>query len=228
MQPPADLLPSPIEYGVYDIPLELAPSLEPQRASLHTTLLAAQRRLSDFALRHNWQVHVKEPFARLFHVYAGKLSFDHDLLALCGLDPALELPPTYCAALEQGVLMSVTPELYRALYPQGDEEGAFEKLLAHEMAHRLHIRILGGDEDAMGPVWFYEGFALHAAGQFETAPHLAAAQIWDVVGAQERTDYRQYAAVFRHFLARAPLHQLISMAGKAEFADWLKEINAGQ
>ena len=32
----------------------------------------------------------------------------------------------------------------------GDEENAFEKLLAHEMAHRLHIRILNGNENAMG------------------------------------------------------------------------------
>jgi hypothetical protein len=34
-------------------------------------------------------------------------------------------------------------------------QGGFEKLLTHEMAHRLHIRILDGSEEAMGPVWFY-------------------------------------------------------------------------
>jgi len=154
-------MPDPIEYGVHDIPIHLAASLEPERASFRNTLLAAQRRLTEFALKHHWQAHVQEPFARLFHVYADKASFDHDLLELCGLDLTLELPQTYCAALEQGVLMSVSPELYRALYPQGDEESAFEKLLTHEMAHGLHIRILGGDEEAMGAVWFYEGFALY-------------------------------------------------------------------
>ncbi len=226
MQPPAGLLPDPIEYGVHDIPIHLAASLEPQRASLHSTLLATQRRLKDFALKHDWQACVEAPFAQLFHVYADKVSFDHDLLEICGLDTTIELPETYCAALEQGVLMSVSPKLYRALYPAGDEKSAFEKLLAHEMAHRLHIRILGGDEEAMGAVWFYEGFALYAAGQFEkTAPHLTAAEIWGVVSAPERGDYRQYAAVFQHFLGKASIQQLVDMAGKAEFVDWLREIS---
>ena len=214
------------EYGVHSIPIELAASLELQRPLLQNTLVAAQRRLTDFALTHNWQAHVQEPFARLFHVYADKASFDHDLLELCGLDPTIELPPTYCAALEQGVLMSVSPALYQTLYPQGDEPNAFEKLLTHEMAHRLQIRILGGNEEAMGPVWFYEGFALYAAGQFEkTAPHLTAVEVWDVVGAEERGDYRRYATVFQHFMTRAPIPQLIDMAGRAEFVDWLGQID---
>ena len=226
MQPPVDLLHNPVEYGVWDIPIVPAASLEPQRAALRNTLLAAQRRLTAFALKHDWRTHVQEPFARLYHVYADKASFDHDLLELCGLDPAMELPATYCAALEEGVLMSVSPELYRALYPQGDEESAFEKLLAHEMAHRLHIRILGGDEEAMGAVWFYEGFALEAAGQFEkTAPHLLAAEIWDVVSAEERGDYRRYACVFRYFLGKASIQQLVESAGKGEFVEWLREIS---
>jgi hypothetical protein len=213
----------PLEHGVHDIPIELAAALEPQRACLHSTLLAAQRRLTYFALKHGYQAHVQQPFARLFHVYADKLSFDHDLLELCGLDTTIELPSTYCAALEQGVLVSVSPELYRCLYPQGDEESAYEKLLTHEMAHRLHIRVLGGNEEAMGPVWFYEGFALYAAGQFERiASHLTAAEIWDVVNAEEGGDYRQYATLFRHFLEKAPLQQLIDMAGEVGLVDRLR------
>jgi hypothetical protein len=217
--------PTPLEYGVYDIPIHLAASLEPHRAFLHQTMLAAQRRLRDFALSHHWEAHLHEPFAHQFRVYADKVSFDHDLLDICGLTTSVELPETYCAALEQGVLMSVSPELYRTLYPAGDEADAFEKLLTHEMAHRLHIRILGGDEEAMGPVWFYEGFALYAAGQFEqTAPHLTANEMWEVVSTQERGAYRRYASVFRHFLGKASIQQLIDMAGKVEFVNWLREI----
>jgi hypothetical protein len=218
--------PNSIEYGVYDIPIQLEQSLEPQRALLYSTLLAAQKRLRDFALKHNWKACIQEPFAQRFHVYADKVSFDHELLEICGLEATMELPKTYCAALEQGVLMSVSPDLYRTLYPEGDEERAFEKLLTHEIAHRLHIRILGGNEEAMGAVWFYEGFALYAAGQFEkTAPRLNVAGIWDIVIAQERGDYRQYAAVFQYFLGKASIQQLIDMAGKAEFVNWLREIN---
>ena len=214
------------EYGVYDIPIQLAESLESQRDLLQSTLLAAQKRLRDFAQRHNWQSHMKEPFAKLFRVYADKASFDHDLLEICGLDTTLELPSTYCAALEQDVLISVSPELYRTLYPEGDENSAFEKLLTHEMAHRLHIRILGGNEDAMGAVWFYEGFALYAAGQFEkNAPALNTMEIWNIVNDPERGNYSQYASVFQYFAGKASVQQLIVMASKVEFLDWLREVN---
>lgn len=215
-----------IEDSVYEIPIQLAESLEPQRPSFQETFLDAQRRLRNFAQKYYWQHHTKEPFAKLFYVYADKVSFDRNLLETCGLDTTTELPATYCAALEQGILMSVSPELYRTLYPEGDEECAFEKLLTHEMAHRLHIRILNGDENAMGAVWFYEGFALYAAGQFENnAPRLNASEIWDIVNDPERGSYRRYAAVFRYFVGKASIQQLVEMAAKVKFLDWLKEIS---
>jgi len=68
---------------------------------------------------------------------------------------------------------------------------------------------------------------LYAAAQFEkTAPHLTAAEIWDVVSAEERGDYRRYATVFQHFSLKASIQQLVEMAGKAEFVSWLREISA--
>jgi hypothetical protein len=215
-----------VDDGVYDIPMWLSESLEPQRPVLQKTILAAQRRLRIFSQRHHWQHHTQEPFAKRFRVHSDKAAFDHDLLEICGLDPTLELPPTYCAALEQGVLMSVSPELYRNLYPEGDEENAFEKLLTHEMAHRLHIRILNGDENAMGAVWFYEGFALYAAGQFEkNAPPLKMTEIWDIVNDPERGSYKKYASVFQYFVHKASIHQLVENAAKDEFLEWLKQVS---
>ena len=216
--------PIPLEYGVYDIPLLLPASLEPQRQELQQTLLAAQRRLREFAMKHGWQVHVQEPFAIRVQIYAAKVAFDHALLEISGMGTSIELPETYCAALEQNILMSVSSELYGRLFSEGQEEYAFEKLLTHEMAHRLHIRILQGDEDAMGPVWFYEGFALFAANQFEhTLPSLTEYEIWNIVGDPERGSYKRYASLFRYFLSKVDLHELVERAGKADFAGWLKQ-----
>jgi hypothetical protein len=215
-----------IEDSVFEIPLQLAEALETQRASLQHTLLASQIRLRTFARAHNWQAYTQEPFAHLCRVHADKASFDHDLLSTCGLDPNIELPSTYCAALEQGVLMSVSPQLYRTLYPEGDEEDAFEKLLTHEMAHRLHIRILHGNEDGMGDVWFYEGFALYAASQFDkTAPGLDLAEIWQIVNDHERGSYRSYAAVFQYFVKKVPIQQLVEHAAEDGFLDWLERMS---
>lgn len=216
----------PIEAGVYQIPLELSPSLEAQRHFLQEAILNAQRRLRAFAHKYHWQHHTDEPFAKSFQVFADKPSFDRTLLAVCGLDPTIELPATYCGALEQGILMTVAPELYRQLYPEGDEETAFEKLLTHEMAHRLHIRILAGDEEAMGAVWFYEGFALFAAGQFEkNAPHLTVPEIFEIVNNPERGSYKRYAAVFQYFVNKAPLEELVKRASTPDFIQWLQEIS---
>jgi hypothetical protein len=214
-----------IEESVYEIPIQLEESLEPQRTILHETFLASQRRLRDFARKYDWHSHTKEPFVKLLRIHADKTSFDHDLLETCGLDQNTELPATYCAALEQGILMSVSPQLYCSLYPDGDEENAFEKLLTHEMAHRLHIRILNGDENAMGAVWFYEGFALFAASQFETnAPDLSMTEIWAIVNDPERGSYKKYASVFQYFVKKASIQQLVENAAKDDFTEWLKNI----
>jgi hypothetical protein len=223
-----DPQPQPIEPDVFEIPIQLETALEPHRPMFSHVLGAAQLRLKTFATQYGWEALIQEPFARAARFYAQKSAFDQALLLLCGLDPAMELPETYCAALEEGVLMAVSPELYRTLYPEGDEADAFEKLLTHEMAHRLHIRILDGAEDAMGPIWFYEGFALFAASQLElAAPTLTSGEIWAVVDSEERQDYRRYATVFRHFLSKTSLQQLVEMAGKAEFNTWLKQVNKG-
>lgn len=209
-----------LEYGVYDIPVELPESLRSHHTTLRDNLISAQKRLRKFAQKHNWLHHVERPFARLFQVHADRASFDHNFLSICGLGPDIELPKTYCAALEQEILISVSPDLYRSLYPEGDEEKAFEKLLAHEMAHRLHIRILNGKEDLMGAVWFYEGFAIYAAGQFEkNAPELTMAEIWSIVNETKRTSYKKYASVFQYFLKKAPIHQLVKNAAKTGFVD---------
>ncbi|MBI5883179.1 MAG: hypothetical protein HZB91_08750 [Elusimicrobia bacterium] len=189
-------------------------------------MLSAQRRLKDFADRNGWADLVKDRFADQAEIFNDKAEFDAALIRLTGADPSTKLPKTYSAALEKGVFLSVSPRLYQENYPQGSEDGAFEKLVAHEMAHRLHIRILKGDEDAMGPIWFYEGFAIHAAGQFETLPiRLSPEEIQEVVDSATRGSYAKYGAAFRHFLEKAPIQELVKRAGGKDFPDYLRRID---
>ena len=81
-------------------------------------------------------------------VFDDKALFDKALLTLSGADTSMQLPPTYFAALERRVLIVMSPGYCARVYPEGNEPGSYPKLLAHEMAHRLHIRILGGNEEA--------------------------------------------------------------------------------
>lgn len=217
--------PKIIEEGVYKSPLVLPKSLGSQRHELEQTLLAAQRRLRSFAIQYGWSDLIKESFADRAEIYDDKNKFDQRFLKLHGEDLSTKLPKAVSAALEKRVLISVSPELYSQNYPDGIEEMSFEKLITHEMAHRLHIGILNGNEDAMGPIWFFEGFAMYAAGQFENYnPTMEPTKIWEIARSVNRGSYKKYAIVFRYFLGKTPIQKLIDHTGHGDFLKWLEEI----
>lgn len=214
----------PSDSAIAEKPLILSAELTAQRDSLRTALINAHKRVRQFAARNNWEELAHEPFLDSTEIYADKKSFDRRLRDLFGVDSTVEIPQTACGTIEKGVLTAVSPQLYDALYPEGREPNAYEKLLAHEMAHRLHIRILNGNEEAMGPIWFYEGFALYAADQFAQSDlKLPDSLIWQIVNETERGSYFRYAAIFRHFISRHSLKELIDRAGQPDFVDWLRE-----
>jgi hypothetical protein len=214
-----------VEEGVFRVPLVLSLSLKPRRRQFERTLLAAQRRIVRFAEKHGWKDLTRQRFFDRAQIFDAKADFDKALARVTGLPASTVFPKTYSAALECRVLMAVSPELYAENYPEGVEEGSFEKLLAHEIAHRLRIRVLNGKEDAMGPTWFYEGFAAYAAGQFEEcASELKANEIHEVLASQERGSYRKYARVFRFFAEKASIKELIEQAAKKDFSIWLSSL----
>jgi hypothetical protein len=209
------------------IPLRLSESLESNRGELEQELSTAHRRIVAFARHHGWEHHTVERFAQEAWIHDSKASFDESLRRILQLDQSTDLPPTAAAALEKGILVAVSPAVYSAIYPEGIEPHSFEKLLAHEIAHRLHIRILDGDEEAMGPVWFFEGFAIIAAGQFErTAPVLCSERIVALIRSVHRQSYRDYAAVMRILLAKVSLQELVRRAEEADFIEWTLELMA--
>ena len=213
----------PIERGVFRIPMALPDSLECDRKLLEEEFARAQRRLVIFASGHGWHRHIEGCFAERAEIYDTQEGLIGALERVTGMDAAGRLPAAFSAALENGVFMSVSPEVYAEIFPEGVEPRSFEKLIAHEMAHRLHIRILGGNEAAMGPVWFYEGFAIYAAGQLEHAV-VDPGEIKEIVVRTERGNYLKYSAVIRHFLRRSSLPELVDRAGKIDFIDWLMRI----
>lgn len=217
--------PKMIEEGVYKIPLVLPKSLESQRHELEQTLLAAQRRLQAFAIEYGWSNLIKESFADRAEIYDNKNKFDQTFLKLHGENLSTKLPKTVSAALEKRIFISVSPELYSQNYPEGVEEKSFEKLITHEMAHRLHIRILNGNENDMGPIWFFEGFAIYAAGQFKNYnPQIEPKEIWEIVKSTKRGSYKNYGVVFHYFLKKNSIQELIEQAGREDFFKWLQKI----
>ncbi len=141
-----------------------------------------------------------------------------NLLILAGADTSLELPETYCATLEKRTLLAVSPEFYARVYPEGIEDRSYEKLLTHKIAHQLHVRILNGDEEAMGPIWFYEGFATFAADQFsESDMMLSIEEMKSIMNEPERGSYIKYNYLFRYFVTKVELEDLIIKAKDESF-----------
>lgn len=217
-----------VEYGVYDFPLTLGKTLEDDRAALRAVVRDAQRRVVRFAALHGWAHLVETPFATEARIFDKKPDFDRTIIQVCEVPATTILPKTYSAALEGGILLSVSPALYAANYAEGAADpAAFEKLLAHEIAHRLHVRVLDGHEDDMGPIWFFEGFALYAAGQFLDDPSPTPEEVAKVVGSSSRGSYREYARVFRYLARRASVPDLVERARKPGMADWVRNLEAG-
>jgi len=208
-----------------NIELVIAKSLEDQRANLNNTVIKAQNRIREFAKKNNWESLVQESFIDKVMIFDSKANFDKTLLEITNSDPNIKLPLTYCAALENRILLVVSPQIYAEVYPEGIEKDSYEKLLAHEIAHRLHVRILDGNEEAMGPVWFFEGFALYAADQFKNSNlSLKAKEISEIIESPERGSYVKYAWIYRYFVNKAPLKELLKKAGEQDFTQWLHNL----
>ncbi len=210
--------------GRHAITLKLPDSLRRRRSELETALLDGQRRLMDFARQHGWESLALESFADSAEIYDDKAEYDKRLRELTEMPDSFEIPKTYTAALEKRVLLMVSPELYREAFPEGVEPDYYAKLVCHEMAHRLQIRILDGNEEAMGPIWFFEGFAVQAADQFSADTEaLSPKQVWELVKEEKRGSYRLYKQMMTFFLKDHPLPEMVKRAGSSDFLDYLKK-----
>lgn len=211
-----------IESGIFAIPLILPVSLEGQRQELEQSIMAAQKIMVDFARKHGWEEFVSNSFADQAEIFATQDDFLDRLKEMFGMEVDQQLPKTAVAGLENRILMAVSPAEYFRIFPQGDENMAFEKLLAHEIVHRLHVRILHGNEEAMGPIWFFEAFAIYGADQLANEK-LSLDKIKETIAGIERGSYLKYSAVIRFLLKHYKLQDLVARAGNPDFSKELIE-----
>jgi len=204
------------------VPLILSGLFENRRGVLQTYVNNARINIRNFSEKYGWGDLAREDFMDSAVIFGNKDDFNMTLLKLAGADTSIKLPDTYCAALEKRTLLSVSPEFYSKVFPEGQEEMAFEKLLTHEIAHRLHVRILNGDEEAMGPIWFYEGFAMYVANQFSGSKIiLGKEEMIKIMKDSDRGSYMKYNYIFRYFVKKISLKELIIKAKDENFNDEL-------
>jgi len=216
-----------VSKSMLKIPLILPEKLENRRKEFEEAIISARERVQKFAEQYNWENLTKESFMDSAIIFDSKPEFDRTILELTNTDTSFNLPKSFSAGLEQRTLTVVSPKLFLDIAPRPvNEEDYYEKVIAHEIFHRLHIRIIDGDEDAMGSLWVFEGFAVFASNQYNNSKaNLTEDEIWEIVESTERGNYEEYKFVFSYFVDKVELKQLLKKAGDDDFIDWLKETN---
>ena len=209
---------------VFEVELQLSPSLEARRVVFESILVRAQKRLLTVAKKYEWDHLMEEPLMRQVKIFDSKPAYDQFLREVFPEAKEMKIPRSFTAGFQDDTFFAVSPELYAECVPKFVEPDFYEKLITHELAHKLHARIVNGNEEMMGPIWIWEGFATFAAGQFEgrTRP-LSQEQIESIITSENRGDYRDYNALVKHFVKLVPLPELIRRSYKSDFADWLLE-----
>ncbi|QVK16953.1 hypothetical protein KHQ81_08580 [Mycoplasmatota bacterium] len=212
-----------IKKGVYDVPLIVSESLKRDYDGLKQTIISAQERIVEFAKRYNFLPLIEPSFMERVEIYDSQEAFKERLISFLNLNRNIELPKTISAVLENKVLISISSKEYQNIYPiEGEDRLGFERLLTHELAHRFHVRILDGNEEAMGPNWFFEGFAIFASKQFLNFT-CSEATIWDIIKNEKQVAYKYYAAIFSYLTKEINLNDLIHHAKDDNFYEWLRE-----
>jgi len=211
--------------------LTLPPSHEGRREELVAAVVRAHGYVQRFAAAEGWTEQAKVRNFDRVEIFATQQGMWTFVLGLFDMDPNTPMMGKGPVAAPDGrVLAAVIPEIYAEVEPQYAKlEDAYSQLLAHEMMHRLHVVILEGDEDAMGPRWFFEGFAVVGSGQTiddgltfaNPAEALAAAH-----DSKSPNAYRRYGAAVRFFAQKIPMKALVANASRKDLDVWLEAQSA--
>ncbi|MBW2700679.1 MAG: hypothetical protein JRF33_07640 [Deltaproteobacteria bacterium] len=204
--------------------MTLPSTLENQRADLAKQVILAFRMLEDFARTYGWTEHLRLFFDGGIEIYTNQNQLLSRLRNLFELPGTVSMPSSgLAAALKKNILMAVQSKAYQTINPEyAKEQGSWMRLLAREMAHRLHVEILRGDEQAMRPVWFYEGFASVASKDLLSDP-LDHNEAFLAIQSKGPGAYKRYAAALRYFMTQVTLNDMISKAANPDFEDWLQK-----
>jgi hypothetical protein len=176
----------------------------------------------DFACSHGWDKYIERLLFTSAQIFATQKILWNKTRKVTGSSE--KQPPTdgFSAVICDGHLMAVAPEEYERLRPEyASIKDGWTKLLAHEMAHEFHSRLVG-NEDQMGPQWFYEGFAMHVAGQhFDMSAISSLGRALEATHSESRGSYAEYIATFEFFRRRVGLGKMIMQAGRSDFESWL-------
>lgn len=211
--------------------MKLPQPVEPERAHYVERIRRAQALLEAFAATNGWAEEAKIPSFDGIEIFTEPEAFWRRVLELNHMPLNTPVTKGVMASIEGRVLLVLTPAEYERAQPQyAALPDSWLRLVTHEMVHRLHVNILKGKEEAMGPRWFFEGFPTLGSGQdFDLAAGLtystAAEALAGAHDVKSPNAYQRFAAALRYFNKKATLRELVTRAGSPDFEAWLAALD---
>ncbi len=184
--------------------------------------------IKDYAIANGWPDQGQHSIINHVEVYANRARLEQGLLNTFNLPPDTKFPPGLTAANNsKDMLLIMTEEQSKIHSPAFVEPGFYDKMITHELAHLLHVAVLNGDENKMGPIWFFEGFAVVVSKQMESYRWTPSRQeLMEIMEDPNRGDYLKYATLVRMLLQKNSMKTLVEKASDPEFNDWcLNQLN---
>lgn len=206
--------PAPVKWT-----LLVSPSSPAAEQAARASMDDAELLIASFAFSHDFGNAYSRGIAHEVQVFATKAEFDR-FLQVTGEWPAqTQVPENVVSVFNNGRLLATAEADARRTNPAIDSHDAYVRILAHELVHGLHVAVLRGDKSAMGPRWFFEGFAVAAAGQFDEQ-QISAADYRAVIAGLPKADYRLFGATVRKLAQTHSYADLIERARKPGFDEW--------
>jgi len=175
-------------------------------------------RIIQFSMENNLGIQSAGEFVSYVRVYSSKEDFDRMILDSPDWPKNTLVPKTYVGVGQKKSLHVISWSGYSKIHPNDAYED-YRKLLSHELAHLLHVAYLKGNEDLMGPTWFFEGFACFVAGQYLGGKLPDHTTMIGAMSNPKRGSYRTYAAILNRLSKLKPIRYFLDHAADADFSE---------
>lgn len=180
----------------------------------------AFERLNRFLKKENLSQTPVESYVYKVIYFESKDIFDSEIIRLTK-GQMKTIPKTYVAFGDGGILRTISLKAYLKVHPDHTRKD-FIDLLVHEAAHIFHSKKYG--DEGMGPIWFFEGFAVVAADQYFNDVKLSKDEMKAVAAAKRRGDYKKYGFMVRELKKTHSIGDMLQKAKDepSKFLNYLK------
>ncbi|MDD3477555.1 MAG: alpha/beta hydrolase [Candidatus Izemoplasmatales bacterium] len=192
-------------------------------SKIHDSIAEGFRILHDFWVGNHLPEEPLENLVTTIEVFQHRNDFLDTLAQDLDVDSS-GMEDTFVGVATNQHLYLMNPSYYAKVYPEGIERQSYAKLVAHELAHLAHEKYVDHVDQDMGPIWFYEGFAVAASTQWIGQDDvLTPSQIESILTHEGRLFYRYFGSLFRVLMTKFTLTELLDMAKNNDFVIQIRD-----